>query len=372
LAATGNIRVGSNDTISVVGTGGIIVCTESTVDVKAQGNINLISAADFNVGAESANIDADITASGVADMAVQRSVTAQTSGAATPFVASIPNPRNTEAALSAAPARPAEVKPLNDKINIKATWSDPESKFRRDSESVQTTVSRLPTYEPCPEHGNFNFSQVAGYTPILTEDDRTYEGSAGVANTATTPPPTATAEGANNTDLAGDPTSASSVSKDLNLAALRCQLTLHEGLKTSVYLDTRGLPHAGIGHLLRANEASELPVGSPVDTARVEEWFTRDSASAIKIAQDLMGDVWGDLSDIRKRAVVDLSYNLGKTGLSKFRKFLAAMRAKDFATAGVELRNSLWYTQVKKRGENVVTMIVHNIDPTCCDKKFPG
>jgi len=78
------------------------------------------------------------------------------------------------------------------------------------------------------------------------------------------------------------------------------------------------------------------------------------------------------LSDIRKRAVTDLAFNLGKAQLSKFVMFLAAMRAQKFDAAGLALRDSVWFTQVGRRGPDVVAMITQNIDPTRCDKKFPG
>jgi lysozyme len=113
------------------------------------------------------------------------------------------------------------------------------------------------------------------------------------------------------------------------------------------------------------------PLNSPLSDEQIETWFSQDSTSAIKIAQELLGDTWGNLSDIRKRAVVDLSYNLGKARLAKFTAFLAAVKVGDFNAAGKELRNSAWFTQVGRRGPNIQTMIVQDVDPTRCNVKFP-
>lgn len=280
------------------------------------------------------------------------------------------NPAQSEGARSASTARPAEVKPLNQKLNILATWDDPDSKFKRKSQSLQTTVSKFPTYEPCPEHESFNLTAVTGYAPIVTPDDATYRGSNGAGNVVTAPPPAAVNSGANNTSVHGDSPSDTSVTKDVNMNAFRCQLIIHEGLVNKSYVDRNGVS-GGIGHLMRANEVNLYPVGTPISDTQIETWYVQDSSSAITIAQELIGDAWGSLSDIRKRACADLAYNLGKGGLSKFTKFLAAIKKLDFETAGQELTNSAWFSQVGKRGPNIITMIVKNTDPNGCDKRFP-
>ena len=82
-------------------------------------------------------------------------------------------------------------------------------------------------------------------------------------------------------------------------------------------------------------------------------------------------DCWGGLSDIRKRACADLVYNMGEGGLSKFKSFLAAMKASNFNEAGAQLKSSAWFNQVGQRGPRIITMIVQNVDPNGCDKKWP-
>ena len=368
LAVTSNIRAGAKGGVSIVGEASIVLCTDGNLSLNAGTDLVTASAGKTSMHATTVQMDS-------LDTQIINSTTEAipytSLGNGSP-VAPTANTGAAEGALSASPAIPAEVKPLNDALNILATWADPESKFKRNSKPQQTTVSGFPTYEPCPEHGNFISSSVSGNAPILTPDDKTYQGSSGAGNNATTVPPAAVNTGANNTSVAGDPLNESSVAKDINVAALKCQLSIHEGVKNKSYLDTGGLLHGGIGHLMRANEAPFFPSGTPISTDQIDSWYTQDSSSAIKIAQDFMGDTWGDLSDIRKRAVVDLSYNMGKAGLGTFTGFLSAMKAKDFNKAGTELRSSKWFSQVGRRGPNVVMMVVQNIDPNGCDKKFPG
>jgi lysozyme len=381
LSTVGNIRVGSKGQISVVGISDIILCTNANLNLKAASNIQVASGGDTLLAASNFGVTAPTLFSDTVGVVGLMQIAGGLSAAGpVQLGGSVPvdpptsaNPAAAEAALSAGKAAPAEIKPLNDKINILATWSDPVSKFKRNSEALQTTVSRFPTYEPCPEHETFSFAKISGYTPKVTPDATTYEGSGGSGNSATASPPPAVNPGANNTSVAGDPPTDSAVTKDFNTSAYQCQLKIHEGVKYASYLDSVGLPTGGIGHLLRSNEISQFPIPTPISESQVESWFQQDAPISITGAQTLLGiSTWGDLSDIRKRACADLCYNLGQKRLSKFVNFIAAMKASDYNAAGTSLRNSVWFTQVGRRGPNIITMIVQNIDPNGCDKKFLG
>lgn len=415
FAATGNIRVGTNGTLSVVSAEDTTFCSGAGTNIKSTGDMTLVAGGnilsmttDFSIianiliegpisvtgdllvsggigGGGSATIGGTLNSTGDLNIAGTTNVgqlnfSTANDGVPPPVVTppgpptpSIePNPPAADTAMTAAQAIAAEVKAMNDKTNILATWNDPVDKFKRNSEAVTTTVSRLATYEPCPEHESFTLAKVAGFTPNLNQADQTYAGSSGIGNNQATVPPASTVPGTNNTSVPNDTNNASDYSKDININALRCQLITHEGLVNKSYLDTTNLLHGGIGHLLRSDEVATYPLGSPISDAQVETWYQQDSGSAIKIAMDLLGDTWGNLSDIRKRAVVDLSYNLGKARLAQFTQFLTALKAENYNVAGQELMNSKWYVQVKRRGKDVTTMIVSDVDPTNCAIKFPN
>ena len=371
IATTGNIRMASKGSVNIVGGDNVVVCSSAGISLNAQSDIKAVSASSVKLTSISVDVSGMLKVGELSTLGGGLIASGPVSLGGPSIPVAQTNPTASEGALSAGSAPIAEVKPLNDKINILATWLDDTTKFKRNSQAMLTTVSKLPTYEPCPEHEKFSFANIAGYSPQITEGDKTYEGSGGAGNDASTTPLANTDPGANNTLVSGDPATDSSVTKDINMKALRCQLIDHEGNKPKVYADTGGLLTAGIGHLLRTDEVPMFPIDSPVDAAQIETWFTQDSISAIKIAQELIGDAWSEFSDIRKRAVTDLSYNMGKARLSRFTKFITAMKAKDYNAAADALRNSKWFTQVGRRGPNVVTMISSNVDPTGCDKKFP-
>ena len=397
IAAKGNIRVGSQGKISVVGIEDVIVCTSASLNLKAFDKIQAASGSDTFLSAGdtiqlNSNKNTLLTASafGVSSPAIFGSTVGivgatqikggltsnvnETAGSATGLSpAQLANPAASEPAQSAVTSPPAEIKPLNSKINVLATWADPTSKFKRNSEALNTTVSRFPTYEPCPEHEKFTLTSITGYTPAQSEGSTTYQGSGGAGNEVKASPAQNTDPGANNTMIAGDPPSDSAVSKDFNMAAYQCQLKIHEGVKYVSYLDSVNLPTGGIGHLLRANEIPLFPIPTPISESQVAAWFQSDAPISIAGAQRLMGtDIWGNLSDIRKRACADLCYNMGENRLSKFKNFIAGMKAGNYDAAGAALKDSVWYGQVGKRGPNVITMIVKDVDPNGCDKKFPA
>lgn len=379
VAASSNIRLTSGGIVSVIGSTGVVVCSSDDLTLKASNDIISASGGSTNINATVVDIPPTVRIGG--GLSVNQTISAnhvvstysEGGASGSPNQA---NPAVAESAISAALATMAELKPLNSKLNILATWADAlEPKFNRDAHGWESITTRWPTYEPCPEHETFSFKSVSLPVDALSDTDKTYAGSAGAGNPATSQPPPAAPktpeQGAENKTIKPDSTTDSNLSKDLNINALRCQLSIHEGVKNTVYRDTGGLPTGGIGHLLRSNEISSFPVGSTLSAEQIETWYSQDSASAIAIAQRQMGPAWNNLSEVQKRGVVDLAYNLGEGGLAKFTKFNAAMKAGDYTTAGQELKNSVWYTQVGRRGPAVITMITQGVDPNGCDKKWP-
>ncbi|NCW69313.1 MAG: hypothetical protein EBV86_12235 [Marivivens sp.] len=67
-----------------------------------------------------------------------------------------------------------------------------------------------------------------------------------------------------------------------------------------------------------------------------------------------------DLHDLPldvKRAIVDLSFNIGRTKLSKFVRLRAALSRRDWVAASDEMMDSRWYRQVGLRAVVLVEMV---------------
>ena len=64
-----------------------------------------------------------------------------------------------------------------------------------------------------------------------------------------------------------------------------------------------------------------------------------------------------DLNDVRQRVFVNMTFNLGSTRLAMFKKFLAAVEARDYETAAEEMLDSKWAEQVKGRADRLADMM---------------
>lgn len=386
LSSIGNTRIGSKGILSLTGETGQVLCTSGKLSIKSLDDTVIAAGNGIKTVTTSFDINSPVKIGSTLDVvggikstgkitstievsaaSIKGSITDSPSPGPAASIPAAAVPAAAQTPLGASSAVRAEVKPLNEKIDILPTWEDSSNKFKRDATGVLTTVSRFITYEPCPEHTNFSYTKISRYKSVTTQPVITYEGSGTSGNETPVSPKTAEAPGVNNVDVVGDLPEDSVTTKDINMGAWFCQIKKHEGVKFKTYLDSVGLPTGGVGHLLREDEKVKYPVGSAIPESQVNTWLAQDSIISIKIAQRLFSKVWYDLSDVRRRALVDLAFNLGPNRLAKFKNFVSAVNNKDFTTAGNELRSSKWFTQVGKRGPAVITMIVSSIDPTGCD-----
>lgn len=124
-----------------------------------------------------------------------------------------------------------------------------------------------------------------------------------------------------------------------------------EGKRNIVYTDSTGNKTIGIGHKLKTNESFII-----ISDKTVYTLFRQDVANAICHAKsNLKG--FDSLSYNAKLIIVDMNFNLGKNGFSKFKKMIAYLQKMDYISAKLEMKNSLWYKQTGKRAKNHVSII---------------
>lgn len=129
----------------------------------------------------------------------------------------------------------------------------------------------------------------------------------------------------------------------MNNELLKTSLLRYEGSKLYVYKDTLGLLTVGVGHLVLP--ADNLKEGDKITQAQADAFLEKDIENAIKTLNSLQLN----LDDTRQAIVAQLCFNLGNK-ITQFKRFLAACRARDYATAADELQNSKWFSQVGRRG----------------------
>lgn len=126
---------------------------------------------------------------------------------------------------------------------------------------------------------------------------------------------------------------------------------LDEGFRSVAYLDTVGVPTIGYGSTKLLSHPVTLDT-LPISKDGAREALRAGLYGAILDAAELAPTFW-QLNDVRREVLVNMAYNLGRAGLGRFTRFLDAIRQADFDQAAHEMRDSLWYWQVKGRAERL-------------------
>lgn len=140
----------------------------------------------------------------------------------------------------------------------------------------------------------------------------------------------------------------------MNNSKLMAEITYHEGRKDVVYKDSEGYLTAGVGHLL-PQDPVEWPVGKQVTFRQIDDWLNEDIGKAIAVAKKWLGEsVFNAIDEERQRVLVSFCFNLGFGGVSQFVNMKAALMLQRYDLAANLMQNSKWYTQVARRGVDMV------------------
>jgi lysozyme len=127
-------------------------------------------------------------------------------------------------------------------------------------------------------------------------------------------------------------------------------LKRHEGVEHHIYRCSAGFWTIGAGR----NVDPQGGLGLSDD--EVDYLLQNDIERVIK---ELSTEYrwFNSLDDVRKDAMIDISFNLGATRLRGFRRALAAMEVADYKTAAKEFLDSKWSRDVKGRATELCYMI---------------
>ena len=144
---------------------------------------------------------------------------------------------------------------------------------------------------------------------------------------------------------------------DSTLDLIEQDIERHEGCVPKIYLDSEGYATFGIGHLVITKDPEYgLPVGTEVTMRRVREAFSEDLSRAIEDCTVLFPCL-EDYPAPVQRVLVNMTFNLGRTRLSKFKNMVKAVQSHDWNAAADEMVDSRWYRQVKSRGVELVELM---------------
>ena len=137
----------------------------------------------------------------------------------------------------------------------------------------------------------------------------------------------------------------------MNMDRLLKSVKQHEGYRNKVYLDSLGKRTVGVGHLCVEDFwEDDKEYGEKFLLTILEH----DLKSAIKSAESLLKDC-PDLKDLAKETIVEMVFQLGETGVSKFRNMWKALKhdPPNYEQASIEMLDSRWASQTPGRAKEM-------------------
>lgn len=129
-------------------------------------------------------------------------------------------------------------------------------------------------------------------------------------------------------------------------------LEFEEGFRSRVYVCSEGYATIGYGTKvsLRKLPREDNLIHSYYGALEID----RDTAKLMMVKhlaklRDSMPEVYHTLSEERQTILLSMGYQLGITGLLKFKKMWAAIEEGDFKEAAIQMMDSRWAKQTSNR-----------------------
>ena len=112
-------------------------------------------------------------------------------------------------------------------------------------------------------------------------------------------------------------------------------------------------------HPLSDEEKAELNEDGSVSKEVAEKWALKELIECeYKLSQNI---IYQKQTEVRKAVLLDMCFNIGYSGLMKFKKMWIALGERDYAEASRQMKMSSWYVQVGTRGKRNVTIMASNM-----------
>jgi len=142
----------------------------------------------------------------------------------------------------------------------------------------------------------------------------------------------------------------------------------HEGKRDRAYLDSRGIQTIGVGFNLTRQDADsrlkriganpkKIKAGKArLTDSQIQKLLVDDLNQAKLNAENLVKNFSG-LPQAVQGVLVEMAFNLGKQGLSEFKRFLSYVSMKKWNDAYLEMLRSDWKKQVGDRAQTLADII---------------
>ena len=124
----------------------------------------------------------------------------------------------------------------------------------------------------------------------------------------------------------------------------------HEGYRNKVYKDTLGKRTVGVGHLCVEDFWEDNKEYSEEMLMNI---LKDDLKNAIQGSQRLLAEC-PVLDDLAEEIIIEMVFQLGETGVSKFKNMLKALKdGPDYQTAAIDMLVSRWAKQTPNRAKKM-------------------
>ncbi|EPH2854229.1 glycoside hydrolase family protein [Serratia nevei] len=118
------------------------------------------------------------------------------------------------------------------------------------------------------------------------------------------------------------------------------------------YKDSLGYPTIGFGHLVLKGEDFSQGLNEVQVDALLDKDIAIARAGVASLGVNLpVESRWNDF-------LIIMVFQLGLAGVKGFKKFLAALKAGNYATAIIECKDSRWYKQTPNRVDSMIAYVV--------------
>ena len=126
----------------------------------------------------------------------------------------------------------------------------------------------------------------------------------------------------------------------------------HEGFVEHVYDDSLGIPTIGYGFAIKDLTLDE-DIAEEILIRKLEK-LKRNATARFKWLEDMPVEV--------QEVILNMCYQLGVTGTSKFRKAISALQEGDWEEAANEMLDSLWARQTPNRAKELSDTIRNQVE----------
>ena len=126
----------------------------------------------------------------------------------------------------------------------------------------------------------------------------------------------------------------------------------HEGFVEHVYQDSLGIDTIGYGFAIKDLILDE-DIAEDILMRKLEK-LKRNANSRFQWLEDMPQEV--------QAVVLNMCYQLGVTGVSKFRKAISALQEGDWSGAADEMLDSLWAWQSPNRAKELSDIVRNQVE----------